>query len=95
MCDNQIDRLTKERDVNFAYMLLMIAPVENNVPLSAIAPATAHATKKKRTSVAGARRFRSCEEARKAGFTHMRRGQAGYSKGLDRDGDGVACDKVK
>jgi Excalibur calcium-binding domain len=52
--------------------------------------------KKKRTASSGSnRRFRSCEEARKAGFTHMRRGQAGYSKGLDRDGDGVACDKVK
>ncbi len=52
--------------------------------------------KKKRTASSGSdRRFRSCEAARKAGFTHMRRGQSGYSKGLDRDGDGVACDKVK
>lgn len=52
--------------------------------------------KKKRTASSGSgRRFSSCVAARKAGFTHMRRGQAGYSKGLDRDGDGVACDKVK
>lgn len=37
--------------------------------------------------------FRSCKAAKKAGYSHMRAGQAGYSKNLDRDGDGVACDK--
>jgi hypothetical protein len=52
-------------------------------------------TKKKRKAGSGAaRKFRSCKAARAAGYTHMRRGQPGYSKGLDRDGDGVACDKV-
>ena len=36
--------------------------------------------------------FRSCKEARAAGYSHMRRGQPGYSQVLDRDNDGIACD---
>lgn len=41
----------------------------------------------------GAKSFSSCKAAKKAGYSHMRVGQPGYSKRLDRDGDGVACDK--
>ena len=37
--------------------------------------------------------FGSCKEARAAGYSHMRRGEPGYSPHLDRDGDGIACDK--
>jgi hypothetical protein len=55
--------------------------------------------KKKRKAVSsgssGARRYKSCKEALRAGYSHMRRGQPGYSPNLDRDGDGVACDKLK
>lgn len=36
--------------------------------------------------------FSSCREARAAGAAPIRRGQAGYSGRLDRDGDGVACE---
>lgn len=36
--------------------------------------------------------FRSCAEARAAGVAPLRAGQAGYSRRLDRDGDGVACE---
>ncbi|MBF1023646.1 MAG: excalibur calcium-binding domain-containing protein [Candidatus Nanogingivalaceae bacterium] len=39
--------------------------------------------------------FRSCKEARAAGYSHMRRGEPGYSPHLDRDGDGIACDGHK
>ena len=39
--------------------------------------------------------FRSCKEARVAGYSHMRRGEPGYSPHLDGDGDGIACDKHK
>jgi cytoskeletal protein RodZ len=42
----------------------------------------------------GGLNFRSCAEAKKAGFSNMRRGTPGYSANLDRDGDGIACDKV-
>lgn len=39
--------------------------------------------------------FKSCAAAKQAGYTHMRKGQPGYHTRLDRDRDGVACDKVK
>lgn len=37
--------------------------------------------------------YRNCDEARKAGVAPIYRGQPGYRSGLDRDGDGIACDK--
>lgn len=36
--------------------------------------------------------FKDCAQALAAGYTSMRRGEPGYSKKLDRDGDGVACE---
>lgn len=36
--------------------------------------------------------FRSCKEAWAAGYGNIARGEEGYSKHLDRDGDGVACE---
>ena len=36
--------------------------------------------------------FKNCKEARAAGYSRMRRGEAGYREKLDRDGDGVACE---
>lgn len=37
--------------------------------------------------------FHNCKEARAAGYGHIHRGQPGYAPHLDRDGDGIACDK--
>ena len=37
-------------------------------------------------------RFKNCDEARRAGAAPIRRGEPGYRPGLDRDGDGVACE---
>jgi endonuclease YncB( thermonuclease family) len=37
--------------------------------------------------------YRSCAEARAAGAAPLYRGQPGYRPGLDRDGDGVACER--
>ncbi|WP_324193686.1 excalibur calcium-binding domain-containing protein [Nocardia otitidiscaviarum] len=37
--------------------------------------------------------YRSCAEARAAGAAPLHRGDPGYRSGLDRDGDGVACEK--
>ncbi|WP_026234508.1 thermonuclease family protein [Calidithermus timidus] len=37
--------------------------------------------------------YRNCTEARAAGAAPIYRGQPGYRKGLDRDGDGVACER--
>jgi hypothetical protein len=37
--------------------------------------------------------FQTCAEARAAGKAPLHRGQPGYSRALDRNGDGVACDR--
>jgi len=44
------------------------------------------------SSSAAATYYASCGDADKAGVTPMHKGQPGYRPGLDRDGDGVACD---
>jgi len=36
--------------------------------------------------------YKNCAEARKAGVTPLRRGDPGYGRHLDPDGDGVACE---
>lgn len=36
--------------------------------------------------------YASCADARAAGVTPLRRGDAGYGTHLDRDGDGIACE---
>jgi hypothetical protein len=36
--------------------------------------------------------YKNCSEARVAGAAPLRRGEPGYRDGLDRDGDGVACE---
>lgn len=37
--------------------------------------------------------FANCTEARAAGYSNIRRGEPGYAPKLDRDGDGVACER--
>ncbi|MBW8366804.1 MAG: excalibur calcium-binding domain-containing protein [Arenimonas sp.] len=37
-------------------------------------------------------RYANCTEARQAGAAPVRRGDPGYGKHLDRDGDGVGCE---
>ncbi|AWZ09569.1 hypothetical protein DRB89_39785 [Streptomyces sp. ICC4] len=37
--------------------------------------------------------YKNCTEAKAAGAAPIRRGQPGYGKHLDRDNDGIACDK--
>jgi hypothetical protein len=36
--------------------------------------------------------YANCSEARAAGAAPIQRGEPGYRKALDRDGDGTACD---
>lgn len=36
--------------------------------------------------------FQSCKEARVKGYSGILKGQSGYSRKLDRDGDGLACE---
>jgi hypothetical protein len=49
--------------------------------------------KSKAKTTKGELKFRSCKAAKAAGYSNMRRGQPGYSANLDRDNDGIACDK--
>jgi hypothetical protein len=46
----------------------------------------------KETSEASDVVYRNCKEARAAGAAPLHAGTAGYSRKLDRDGDGVACE---
>ena len=43
-------------------------------------------------ALVGSFSFRNCSEARSAGATPVRRGDPGYGRHLDRDGDGVGCE---
>jgi hypothetical protein len=36
--------------------------------------------------------YKNCSEARAAGVTPIYQGQPGYRPGLDRGGDGIACE---
>ena len=36
--------------------------------------------------------FRTCAEARAAGYSNIPRGSYGYGPRLDRDNDGIACE---
>lgn len=47
---------------------------------------------KKKSSGSSAVKFRSCKDARAAGYSDMKRGEPGYSPNLDRDNDGIACE---
>jgi hypothetical protein len=46
----------------------------------------------KRRGGGGAGYYASCKAARAAGAAPLRRGDPGYRSGLDRDGDGIACE---
>lgn len=37
--------------------------------------------------------FKSCKEAKSKGYSNIKKGEPGYRPGLDRDNDGIACDK--
>lgn len=37
--------------------------------------------------------YANCSEARAAGASNIRRGEAGYGPHLDRDDDGIACER--
>lgn len=43
-------------------------------------------------SINGRTYYASCAAARADGKRNIRRGQAGYRRGLDRDNDGIACE---
>ncbi len=63
-------------------------------PPAVVTPTTETATPEPATSSALAEPFyRNCAAAKAAGAAPLRRGQPGYRAELDRDGDGIACEK--
>lgn len=44
-------------------------------------------------SIGGPTYYPNCAAARAAGAAPIRKGQAGYGRHLDRDGDGTACEQ--
>ena len=37
--------------------------------------------------------FKNCKEARAKGYKNIKKGEPGYAKHLDRDNDGIACER--
>lgn len=64
--------------------------------LTAIAlplPAEAQRAQQRRAPARSNVYFANCSEARAAGAAPIRRGEPGYRPALDRDNDGIACER--
>lgn len=78
-----------------ALLLIAEAPAPPVVPQDRPRPqATRRATTRRPAASAprGDVYYPNCDAARAAGAAPIRRGQPGYRAGLDRDGDGIACE---
>jgi hypothetical protein len=53
---------------------------------------TTGSSRSRSSAYSGSASFSNCSEAREAGAAPIRSGDAGYSRRLDRDGDGIACE---
>lgn len=84
-----------------------LAPTEQSAPIKVVTrtsatppPTTAKTPAKasvkppatKTTAVGGAAYYKNCAAVRAAGKAPLHKGDPGYRSGLDRDGDGVACE---
>lgn len=68
-------------------------PARTSRPAKPAAKPPAKAKRKKqKTAPAGEVLYASCADVRAAGAAPIRRGDPGYSRRLDRDGDGVGCE---
>lgn len=70
------------------------APVATEAPVQQ-APAQAPAQPVQQAPAQSSVYYESCADARAAGAAPLHRGEPGYRPGLDRDGDGVACEPKK
>uniref|UniRef100_A0AAU2JV52 Excalibur calcium-binding domain-containing protein n=1 Tax=Streptomyces sp. NBC_00049 TaxID=2903617 RepID=A0AAU2JV52_9ACTN len=71
-----------------------LQPSKSAKPTSAPTSATPKSTPTKGGSAGGGSvHYKNCDAAKAAGAAPIRRGQPGYGKHLDRDNDGIACDK--
>lgn len=53
---------------------------------------TTGSSRSRSSAYSGNASFSNCSEVRAAGAAPIRSGDAGYSRRLDRDGDGIACE---
>jgi excalibur calcium-binding domain-containing protein len=71
-----------------------VAPVARPaVSAPASAPPAAPALSPADSSPGGSTYYRDCASAHAAGVAPLHRGDLGYHTGLDRDGDGIACER--
>ncbi|MGP9844024.1 GmrSD restriction endonuclease domain-containing protein [Brachybacterium sp. 107] len=68
------------------------APKPAPAPTTAPAPAPKPASTEDSGSNEGSVYYKNCDAARAAGAAPVHKGEPGYAKHLDRDGDGVGCD---
>lgn len=66
--------------------------VVTTAPEEAEAEPTTKAPEKQQSSSGGSVYYKNCTEVREAGADPIHRGEPGYAKHLDRDGDGVGCE---
>jgi hypothetical protein len=64
-------------------------------PPKSSAPAQTRQTGRQPSQFGRAVYYPNCDAARAAGAAPIRVGQPGYRPGLDRDGDGVACEPYR
>ena len=69
-------------------------PVQQ-APVATEAPAQAPAQPVQQAPAQSSVYYETCADARAAGAAPLHRGEPGYRPGLDRDGDGVACEPKK
>jgi hypothetical protein len=91
--------VTVTRTVRAAPQVAVQAPVPRPAPVTVTrivqAPVRTSATSRPVEShrpVARAFSYSNCDQARADGVAPLRKGQAGYARKLDHDGDGITCE---
>ncbi len=69
-----------------------VVPAESTTTTADVAELLPQASTTTPTTTAGVS-YANCDEVKAAGAAPLERGEPGYRAGLDRDNDGVACDK--
>lgn len=73
--------------------VLQVSPIERIIVVGTyLAPSPKHYSAPVPAPVPTSAYYKNCTEARAAGVAPIYRGQPGYGKHLDRDGDGIACE---
>lgn len=68
-------------------------PVAATTPPAPAAPAAPQQNEASQGGGGGSAYYANCTAAKAAGAAPLYRGEPGYRSGLDRDGDGIACEK--